>query len=225
MAPKTSKTKKKPHSGHDDHLIAAFEPPRSHRSYTSGETIFNEGDEFTGVYCLQDGLVALRKFDVNGAGAVVRVIHPGEVFGYRAVVMDEYHKNTAEALCPLQVCFIPASALKRLIKDKPDAMKILVKCMGRDMEGIEHLFMLTVTKSVRSRFAHFLLGLSGRIQAKNGEIIIKLPISKKEIASILGIAVESLSRIISHFQKAGVIKAKKRSIIILNKDALIELVD
>ena len=207
-----------------DHFVSRFRVPRSKKDYNSGDTVFMEGDDFSGLYCLEEGMVALKKFDVNGANAVVRVVRPGELFGYRSFLINEAHKTTAEALCPSRLCFVPRSRLQRLVNEKPEAMQALVKNLGQEMDGIEHLFMLTVTKSVRSRFAHFLLGLASRYEDGEGDIMIHLPIHKKEIAGILGIAVESLSRIIAYFQGQGIIEDRKKKIIIRNKQALLDLI-
>jgi len=207
-----------------DHFVSKFHLPRSKKEFGSGDPVYMEGDDFSGLYCLEEGMIALRKFDINGANAVVRVVRPGELFGYRSFLTGESHKTTAEALCTTKVCFVPRPRLQRLINDQPEALQALIKNLGREMDGIEHLFMLTVTKSVRSRFAHFLLGLAGRYDTGDGDIIIRLPIHKKEIAGILGIAVESLSRIIAHFQAKGIIEDQKKTIIIRDKQALLDLV-
>jgi len=206
-------------------VVAQFGLPKVTKNFGRNETVFSEGDDFSGLYCLHTGLLALKKYNVDGSSAVVRLIQPGEVFGFRSFLTGSEHKSTAETLSPSKICFVRKNQLVSLMKDTPDIQRELIRHMGTELDGIQHLFMLTVTKTVPSRFAHLLLGMSNHLSPADNEISFELPIMKKDIAGIIGIAVESLSRVINKFRDQGIIDEHKGQVTIKDRRALLSLTD
>jgi|GEM_PF-4407096 len=206
-------------------IVAQFDLPKVSKAYRRNETVFSEGDEFSGIYCLHTGLLALKKYNIDGSSAVVRLIQPGEVFGFRSFLTGTSHRSTAETLLPSNVCFVRKSQLIQHMTHSPGIQQELIRQMGTELDGIQHLFMLTVTKTVPSRFAHLLLGMSSHLNPDANEISFELPIMKKDIAGIIGIAVESLSRVINRFRDDGIIEEYKGLVTIKDRRALLELID
>ena len=91
-----------------------------HKTYEAGENIYFEGDSSDGVYCLKTGLIAIRKTDVNGNSAVVRLVQPGEAFGHRSFLANEKHAGTAEVLTEAKLCYIARTNLEHLMAETPD---------------------------------------------------------------------------------------------------------
>jgi CRP-like cAMP-binding protein len=209
----------------EPNVVAEFGLPKASKSYVRNETVFAEGDEFSGLYCLKSGLLALKKYNVDGTSAVVRVIQPGEVFGFRSFLTNTAHSSTAEALSPSNICFVQKTHLMNYVAETPGLHQALISQMGSELDGIQHLFMLTVTKTAPSRFAHFLLGMSSHLNPIENEITFELPIMKKDIASIIGIAVESLSRVINRFRDKGIIEEHNGHVTIKDRRALLSLCD
>lgn len=206
-------------------VVAKFDLPKVSKSYRRNETVYSEGDDFSGIYCLRTGLLALKKYNIDGSSAVVRLIQPGEVFGFRSFLTGSDHSSTAETLSPSNICFVRKSQLVQHMTHSPGIQQELIRQMGTELDGIQHLFMLTVTKTVPSRFAHLLLGMSSHLNPEENEISFELPIMKKDIAGIIGIAVESLSRVINRFRDNGIIEEHKGQVTIKDRRALLELID
>ena len=89
------------------------------RGFRAGQTFFLEGDECRGVYCIQSGLVGLRRSDEDGNSALLRLSQRGDILGYRALLGKGRHRNTAEVLTHCRACFIEASRLVGLIERNP----------------------------------------------------------------------------------------------------------
>ncbi len=206
-------------------VVAKFGIPKKLQTFKRGATIFNEGDDFSGMYCLKSGLVALKKYHLDGSSAVVRMIKPGEIFGYRSFLVGTDHQAAAETLSPCEICSVSRSSLNQMMMQNPGIQQELIKQMGRDMEGIEHLFVLTMTKSIQSRLAHFLLGVAAHINPNDNQVCFDLPMHKKDVAAIIGVAVESLSRILARFKEQGMIEENRGEVTILDREALHEFAE
>ena len=74
------------------------------RSYARDETIFHEGEEPFGIYCLKRGLVKLETFSESGSVQLLRLARPGDPIGYRAFLGGHEHRYRATAATSVGVC-------------------------------------------------------------------------------------------------------------------------
>ncbi|WP_135078170.1 Crp/Fnr family transcriptional regulator [Terasakiella sp. SH-1] len=177
---------------------------RTHKVYEVGQNIYLEGDNSDGVYCLKAGLIAIRKTDVNGNSAVVRLVQPGEAFGHRSFLANEKHAGTAEVLVKSKLCFIPKASLDNLLAESPDVAVRFTRRVARDLREIEELYLLTTTQPVRKRLAHLLLGLRTRYANEDGETdetVLELPLSRQELAAAIGTRPETIARTIKKLEE------------------------
>ncbi|MEK7246301.1 MAG: cyclic nucleotide-binding domain-containing protein, partial [Pseudomonadota bacterium] len=65
------------------------------REHAPGDVLYHQGDPCTGVFCLQSGLVGLRKVGADGNSVLVRLAQPGDTIGYRSFLAGEEHKLSA----------------------------------------------------------------------------------------------------------------------------------
>jgi len=205
--------------------LDAKELQRTSRHYEIGQNIYLEGDPCEGVYCLKRGLVAIRKTDVNGNSAVVKLVQPGEAFGHRSFLANEKHAGTAEVLLDARLCFIPKRSLDQLLADSPDAAIRFTRKVARDLREIEELYLITTTQPVRKRLAHLLLGLRTRYSnegQQTDEIILELPLSRQELAAAIGTRPETVARTIKKFEEDGLAIFKGRQVTIPSLNALME---
>ncbi|MDP6175256.1 MAG: cyclic nucleotide-binding domain-containing protein, partial [Rhodospirillales bacterium] len=87
--------------------IAQLDQNKTCSHFERGGVIFNEGDPYTGVYCICEGLVGIRKLDGNGNTILLgRIGYAGTKLGYRPFLAGENHRATTETLEPSTLCFI-----------------------------------------------------------------------------------------------------------------------
>lgn len=202
---------------------------RTHRTYDVGQNVYLEGDRCDGVYCLKAGLIAIRKTDVNGNSAVVRLVQPGEAFGHRSFLANECHAGTAEILVKSKLCFIPRASLENLLAQSPDVAVRFTRRVARDLREIEELYLLTTTQPVRKRLAHLLLSLKTRYsnvesesENEEDEIIIELPLSRQELAAAIGTRPETIARTIKKLEEDELAFFKGRQVTIPSIELLQE---
>ena len=127
-------------------------------------------------------------------------------------------KDNAEVLSKTVVCMIDGRSLKELMKKYPAIAFKVMEELSERLESTEDLIENISLYSVERRISQSLIKLAG------GKKEISLKMSKRDWASHLGMSQESLSRRLTAFQEAGLIKLiGHRKIIILNKEALEEI--
>lgn len=210
--------------GQLDNIVAESNLRKKSMSFKKGEPVFLEGDPCAGIYCLKKGIVAIRKYGSDGTSAVMKLIFPGQNFGYRSILFDQPHKTSAEALTAVTLCMLSKHDVKTALDKDTKVRQDLVNLIEQDLGAMEEKLLLTVTKTIRSRFAYLLFSMSKHIDPEANQVTFSLPVSKKDISNITGITVESLSRLLKKFKALDLIEEKKGVITILNRQALHNLI-
>lgn len=175
------------------------------REYRTGQTVFLQDDPCRGLYFVESGLVAVRKASDEGKSAIVRLANPGDTLGYRPLLAKENHRATAEVIVPARVCFLEAAIMLQLLRKNPRLgmgfLQYTAKALG---EAEERLFQVAAL-SVRTRVIHLLVLLSSHYgsTAHSGQMVIELPMTKRNLASMIGAEPESVSRAFRDIQSEG----------------------
>ena len=197
------------------------------REYRSGETIYQMGAPSAGVYCISGGSVAMRKLDEQGNSVLLYLAYSGDTIGYRSFLRGTEHKTTAEALGPTVVCFVDGRAVTALIDRRPALALEFLRRATREVDDAHEALVKNVTMCNRARFVHLLLILMKRHgeSAMNGARQIELPLSRRDIASMIGARHETLSRIIAKLEAEGLARFSGRHVVVPCVEALVQDLD
>ncbi len=197
------------------------------RDYLPGEVIFHEADACQGIHCIESGLVGVRKMNANGQEILLRLGYPGDTLGYRSMLAGDDHNNSAEALEPSVVCFIDAGTVRTLLSKNPTLGLRFLTHAAKDLATAEDKVLQSTTLPVRARFAHLLLVLKDRygVVGKDGAMELDLPLSRQDMAAMIGIRPESMSRTIRSLEQDDIARFSGRRVSIPNIDDLIEELD
>lgn len=196
---------------------------KSCREYLPGETIFHEGDACAGVHCIESGLIGIRKMNPNGSEILLRLNHPGDTMGYRSFLAGDDHNNSAEALEPSVICSIDKSTVQTLLKKNPSLGLRFLRHAAEDLDAAEEMVLQSATLPVRARFAHLLLVLKDRYgkTGDNGDLTLVLPLSRQDMAAMIGIRPESMSRTIRSFEDENVAHFSGRQVRVPDLEGLL----
>jgi len=190
--------------------------------YKKGQTVFFEGNNSHGIYCVHKGKLKLHKLGTEGKEQIIRFAKDGDILGYRALLSGESFAASATVLEDSSLCYIPKDSLIKLITEDPSfSMKVLeltCKVMGRAADTITNL----AQKPVRERLAEVLLMLK-EVFGLDEEGTILVQLSREELANIVGTATESVIRLLSELKKEGTIELKGKKIAIKNEQELIHI--
>lgn len=189
-------------------------------SYTikKGDPIFQEGETLNGVYCIKEGFCKLSKLSTNGKDQIVKLVKAGELLGQRSMVSDEPANLTAVALEDMEVCFIPRTEILNFFTNNNQFSLSLMKSICGDLKESDLHVVSMAQKTVKNRLAETLINLQETF-GKNEDSTLKIQLSREELAGMTGTATESCIRILSEFNKKGLIEltGKKIAIKDLNK--------
>lgn len=184
---------------------------KRNRPLQKGEHLFRAGDELGHVYAVRTGTLKTYTLSPEGEEQITGFHLPGEVVGLDAL-HNQSHPTFAIALETTMVCAIPFPQLEELAGIIPNLRMQLLKVMSREIQSDQEMFQLS-KKNAEERLAAFLMNLSSRY-AKRGLSAQRfmLPMSRGDIGNYLGLTIETVSRLVSRYQKAGYIECHGRDI-------------
>lgn len=193
------------------------------RPLERGDLLFRSGAPLGSLFVARDGAFKTSALAEDGSLQIIGFHFPGELIGLDALGSGE-HRCDAEALIPATVCEIPFNDLGRIAAELPTLQRQLLKVIGlavaRDQDHLE----MMGRRHADERVALFLHGLSERLQALGRpHLEFMLPMSREDIASYLGMVIETVSRTFSRLQDEGLINVRGRQLKILDDKRLNQL--
>jgi CRP/FNR family transcriptional regulator len=184
------------------------------------ETLYRPGDRFTALYAIRLGTFKTLALAEDGCEQITGYHMPGDVIGADGAG-DERHTSHAVALEDSEVCVLPYNQLDRLSATVPELRHNLFRLASRDLCR-DHAMMLTLgSRSAEARLTLFLLDLAERFRTRGysaREFVLRM--TREEIASYLGLKLETVSRLFSSLQEQGLLQVQGRAVKLLDVNGL-----
>jgi len=190
------------------------------RPIQKGEMLFKQGDDFNAVFAIRTG--AVKSFTVarSGEEQITGFHLASELVGLSGYAEDVYPLS-AKALETTTVCELPLDKLEVLCDEIPGLRKQIMRNMSGEIRQDQQMMLQLSKKSADERLAYFLLELSSRFERRGFSAkAFRLAMSRVDISNYLGLAVETVSRIFTRFQKNDLIATEGKEITLLNLDKL-----
>lgn len=190
-----------------------------------GEPLFRQGDTFTSVFAVRSG--SLKQLTTEGSGndQLTNFYLPSELVGLDGID-EEHYPGSVVALETTTVCEIPFDRLDLLSEELPELRGQLYRSMSKELRGDRRMMRLLSRKTADQRLASFLITLSDRFRRRGySPYSFRLSMSRADIGNYLGLAVETVSRILSRFQTQSVVAVSGREVNILDMARLISLAE
>jgi len=190
--------------------------------FNKGEMIFFDGDEGRGFYLVVEGRVSVYKVSPEGKEQILHIVKEGDTVGAVPVFSGKSFPANARALSKSYLLFFLRAKFINLIANNPSlTMNILAVLSVRLREFTIQIENLSL-KEIPGRVAAYLLYLLGEQGGKN---VIKLNISKLQLANILGTGPESLSRTLGDMKARKLIEVNGADIVVIDRIGLEELAE
>ena len=184
-----------------------------------GEFIYHEGDEFRGILAIKSCSAKLVATDQHGNEHIINILLPGELLGFDGLSEDK-HTCAAIALETTSFCLLPADNMDELFQNVPSLTRELFRHTGEIMSEDRNQLILS-KRPAEERLAYFLISLSERLKRRGFSASeFKLSLTRQEIGNHLGLALETVSRLMKKFQDEELIIVQNRFITITNLAAL-----
>ncbi|OAI18333.1 MULTISPECIES: helix-turn-helix domain-containing protein [Methylomonas] len=195
---------------------------RARKTLQRGDFIYREGDNFRGILAIKSGSAKLVANDNHGNEHILNILLPGELLGFDGL-SGAKHGCAAIALETMSFCILPADSMEELFQNVPSLTRELFRHTGEKM--IEDKNQLVLSKRpAEERLAYFLISLSERLKRRGfSSSEFKLSLTRQEVGNHLGLALETVSRMLKKFQDDDLISVQNRFIAIKNPTALRKL--
>lgn len=183
----------------------------------ANEALYFAGDEYRGLCAIRSGSFKTVLTTSDGAEQITGFYLPGELLGIDGLGSGKY-RCTAVALETSSVCEMVKSELQGICRELPTLQEQMLHLMGEQFnQDQERLLSLGQLKG-EEKIATFLLSIGSRLKARGfSSTRFNLPMTRHDLANYLGLAVETLSRMLSHLQEEKIIAVNRRSIEILDE--------
>ncbi|WP_018750083.1 Crp/Fnr family transcriptional regulator [Paenibacillus sanguinis] len=186
--------------------------------YRKGELIFREGDRSESLYVVNQGIIKLTKLEDNGKEHIIRLLFPGDFFGQFALLQEKPHYASAYAADTTGVCRIHRSDFLNVLRRDTDTAARFMTALSAQLEEADAWAAVLTLLEADRRLAKMLLYFRQKTALSSDEFI--LPVSKKELAGLIGATPETLSRKLKQLSQEGVLSVTGRKLRLLDIPAL-----
>ena len=197
----------------DTHLVELQSQMHIHQ-YEKESIVFYEGDESKYLHILLDGIVRLYKTSPKGAQVHMHTFAAPEIIALFAAFEKIPFPATCEFLGDGVVGLIPLDKIYSCMENVDFSIS-LVSALSKRMRLLADLLHKETIYTSEAKIADILL--------HNATVFERL--KNTEIASILNITPETLSRILSKFKKENIITIKDHVVTLHDKKALLKVIE
>jgi len=181
--------------------------------YSKGDIIYEEGNNSNYIYLIRKGVVKNFKFDNDGKELTTNLYQEDELFGYTSFTQNIPYQESATAIKDTELVGVSKQELKDVLDNNHKITLELIQLLTDNLSGARDQLLDMAYSSVNKKTASTILKFAEKLNNKSGEAI---RISRNDLASVAGIATETLIRTLSSFKKDGLIEIEARNIKILD---------
>jgi CRP/FNR family transcriptional regulator, anaerobic regulatory protein len=193
------------------------------RKILRGASLFRAGDALQALYAVHSGAFKTVSVSRDGQEKVTGFYFPGEMLGLDAI-NTRTQGYGANALEDSEVCVLPFEPLQRMAQVVPALQQQLFRALSADISRDQGLMLLLGGMSAEQRLAAFLLSLSRRYRKLGyspDRFVLRMP--REDIGSYIGLTLETVSRLVSRFQREKLIRIRCRDVQIIDMRRLTEV--
>lgn len=187
--------------------------------YKKKESIFWEDEYPKRAYLIHSGKVKTFKSNEEGKEYITGIHKPGDFIGYLGILQNTNYTESAAALEDSGLVRIPRDEFLDLVFHHKDVSYKFMQMLSNNLKETEEQLLSFAYDTVRKRVADTLLRLKDQYK-ESEEGYFTIPLSREELAGMVGTAKESVIRILSEFKEDGYIDMKGRKITLLDEKKL-----
>ncbi len=188
--------------------------------FDKNATIYEEGHNANFLYLVIDGIVKCSKIDEQGKELATALCKADDLFGYAALTQQDPYPETAVAIENTKLAGISRNSLHELLNQNHEISLELIQLLNKDLSMIKERLLKMAYSTVNKKTAATILKFAEKINRKPDDVI---KISRYDLASVAGIATETLIRSIAELKNEGVVKSEGRNIKVTNLEKLRQL--
>jgi CRP/FNR family transcriptional regulator len=185
-----------------------------------GDHLFRGGERFRSLYVVKTGSVKTYAPSEEGGEQVLGFHLAGEIIGLDAIDKS-CHACSAKVLETSAICEIPFQRFEELASSITSLQHQMYRLLSKEIAQDADMLLLLGKKNAEERLAAFLTSMSSRLSKRGlSPVDFYLSMSRHEIGSYLGLAVETVSRLFTRFQEDGLLRVDRKHVEVLDLPAL-----
>lgn len=193
--------------------------------FQKGDVLFRVGDKFDALYAIRYGSCKTVLLAKGGHDQIAGFYMVGEIVGMDGIA-SELHECEAIALEDMEAFRLPFDEIENRARLSYEFGHDVHKLLSKECSRAYAVMLMLGTMCAEQRVAFFLLDLSQRYKAhgySSSEYVLRM--TRKEIGSYLGLKLETVSRILSQFQRAGMLEVEGRNVKLRDRAAVSQLIE
>lgn len=194
------------------------------KRFDEGVTVFSQGMVAERFYLLLDGYIRVQKTTPGGETIIAMHIAPGQLFGIAPALGRETYPATALTAAETLALSWPVRLWDEFVAKYDGFASETYKVVGDRLAEVQAQLAELATQAVEQRLASALLRMvnqSGR-KVDNG-IEIGFPLTRQNISEMTGTTLHTVSRVLSAWQKQGIVESTRRHIVVTQPHQLVLL--
>ncbi|HQP34866.1 MAG TPA: Crp/Fnr family transcriptional regulator [Polyangiaceae bacterium] len=212
-----------PFDAASDKAMAEIVRVTTTRTLQRGTVLWRGGDAPSAFSVIHSGLVKIVRELPNGREAIVGVFGPRESIGEVAIVRGTTYPAAAVVCSDSATLLqIPRDAFLGWIRGSTELSARMTQSLADRLHAMHSKVEILSAGSVESRMAALLLDLSRRFgdDFDDGSVSIPIALSRQELASLVSTSFETAIRVMSKWQKKGVLETRPDGFVIRDMELL-----
>lgn len=210
--------------GLDAKELAQLEDVIAHKpTLEKSEAQFHAGDPHNALYAVKSGSFKTVMTTSDGAEQITGFYLPGELLGLDGL-SEGHHRCSAIALETSSLCALEMDQFDHIWSEIKGLRNQLLRLIGGEISQDHDKLLALGQLKGEERIATFFLSMGQRLARRGfSSRQFNLPMTRHDLANYLGLAVETLSRMLTHMQEQGLITVNRRNIEVINEPKLREM--
>lgn len=180
--------------------------------FLRGDKIYCEGDAPSHLLCVMHGNVKIFRHGSGGRDQIVRLLQPGQYFGYRAYFGGAPYVTAAAAFDESIIACIPMEVIEDAMMQSVALCRFFVKELAVDLGQADARLVSLTQKHIRGRLAESLLMLGESYGYASDGCTINIEVSREDLAQLSNMTTSNAIRTLSDFVQEGIVQVEGRRI-------------
>ncbi|WP_323014116.1 Crp/Fnr family transcriptional regulator [Devosia sp.] len=196
------------------------------RRVPMGEAVYEQGQKATQFFLLLHGRLKVTQVTPEGQQIIVRVVHPGDLFGFaQALQRNDYPGTPIAAAESLVICW-PNEVWGSFVEQNPHLAVNAMRTIGQRLQEAHTRIREMSTQEVERRVAHAVLRLIEQAGKREPDgVRIDFPLTRQDVAEMTGTTLHTVSRLFSAWESQGIVKGGRQKLLVRDAERLQALAD
>lgn len=191
-----------------------------------GEAVFEQGQKATQFFLLLHGRLKVMQVTSEGQQIIVRVVHPGDLFGFAQALQRDDYPGTPLAAAESLVLWWPNEVWGHFVEQNPHMAVNAMRTIGQRLQEAHTRIREMATEEVERRVAHAVLRLMDQAGKREEDgVRIDFPLTRQDVAEMTGTTLHTVSRIFSAWEGQGIVRGGRQKLLVRDRARLAALAE